>query len=77
MSQVCAGSRINMVILNFCSWLGVSPASPPVWVDMVDSASLNRVSQAGGKEEGGEWYTPVLCSPLQHDACFLTYFFIL
>lgn len=40
-SQVCAGSSINMVIVNFCSWLDVSPASQPVCVDI---AALNRVS---------------------------------
>lgn len=41
-SQVCAGSRINLVILNFCSWLDVSPASQPAWVDT--AAALNRES---------------------------------
>lgn len=62
-----------MVMLNFFSWLGVSPAYQPVWVDV--AASLR--SYAGGKKKGGEWYTGVLCSSLQHDACVLTFFIIL
>lgn len=50
MSQVWAVSGVNMMVFVALSWLDVSPASQPGWVDI--AASLNNVSQVGGKEKG-------------------------